>query len=626
MVILSYGIVLKPSDYIGEQLFGAHEVTRVLHQGGTTTLLEATHESSSRERIAVKLLGPEAARDTTAYARASMEAVLVSSLEHPHIAELLGFGELDDQPYVALELLQGEGLDTRLARESRLAPREVARIVGQAGGALAAAHAQGIVHGALKPRYLFLQQADRAHEPPMVKLLGFGIARVSDPLLPGPGSFLSPEQLEPGQQPDPSTDIFALGSIAYLALGGQLSGAEPPLLHELEPGLPPELDAVVRRAMAPDPQQRQEDMGALVEALEQAARLAPPDAQPFADHPTTLLEEPPGGETSPIADSEGRAAARPVNITGPMPAVIPDAAAGVVLRPTHPTGPMPAVIPNAAAGVLRPTHPTGPMPAVTPETSPDAPARAPTGPVLPLSPEADAIQPRRTALAPAQLQLQSNSERIPHATPAHQAVLPADEDEQPTDFISLEQLHEEPLQEAATADGGLEEATTVETLSRVTTREEHPADPADFKKTTVQAPRPAPDAAPFKETAIRAEADAAPFKETAILAEADGGTDFKETAILAEAGGDTDFKETAVLAEAGGETDFKKTTVQAPQEPTTADGADARFKGTLLERVDTEQDPADFKQTTVQAGRRPVSAAFEDAATMEFAEDEPPEE
>ena len=424
-------------DLVGEQVFGPYRVTRVIDDKGASAVLEA---ASGDHKIALRLLGPEASRDITALSLASMEAVVVSALEHPHIARVRGLGELDDgRPFVALELLQGEGLEARLASTGRLPPPQVRRLVEQAGGALQAVHAEGMIHGGLKPRYVFLA---RHGEQEVVKLLGFGICRVADPLIPGPGSFLSPE-LERGEEPDHKTDIFSLGSIAYLALGGAVPGPEPRPISELVPDLPRSLDAVMRRAMAPAREDRYPKVELFVEAFLQAtAGLEPSHRESFLEHSTVLLDE------GPDRVAELPAPSRP---TGPMPLVtapMPVRAThdtGPVARPSLLTGPMPAVPAPARPAldtgpVPRPLQPTGPMPAVPAPLveQPGRPARD------------SAIQPRRTAIAPPLEPEEDEPREVDEVlsraagpgeeAPNEQQVEDADDAEDPTDFIAVDQL------------------------------------------------------------------------------------------------------------------------------------------------------------------------------------------
>lgn len=397
-------------ELIGEQIFGPYAVTRVLEEGGAGLLLEA---ASGDHKIAVQLLGPEASRDVSALSLASMEAVVVSALEHPHIAGLRGFGELDDgRPYVAWELLQGEELGKRLERTMRMPPLEVCRMLEQAGQALQAVHDEGMIHGALKPRYIFFADDPDADDAPTVKLLDFGIGRVNDPQLPGPGSFLSPEQEGEGQKPHRTWDIFSLGSIAYLALAGEVAGQEPRPISELVPELPGALDSVLGQAMARKQEDRYPQVSAFVEAFKEAvASLRPVEAVSFAAHSTVLVDD---------EQLERR------QETGP---VLP------VPRPTHPNGPMPVVPlpgrPTFDTGpVQRPTNPTGPMPTVLPRKT----AIAPPLDSVDLDLGDPDPQPAEEEVV---LQEGRRSSSLFTSAPGE-----PESEEEPTDFISMEQLLE----------------------------------------------------------------------------------------------------------------------------------------------------------------------------------------
>lgn len=457
-------------DLVGERVFGPYTVTRVIDDKGASAVLEAAVEGSPDDRLALRLLGPEASRDQVALSLANMEAVVVASLEHPHIAGVRGFGELDSgRPFLALELLKGEGLEARLARVRTLAPAAVCGLVEQAGGALQAVHDQGMIHGRLRPRYVFL--CDDGKDGDVVKLLGFGVGRVADPLIPGPGSFLSPE-VEAGEEPDATADVFSLGSIAYWALTGELAGADPRPVTELAPDVPGALDPVLQKAMAPQKEDRYPAVSELVQAFTEAVPA------PVEDKPSSMFEE---HATVMVDDAKLAAVPRPA--TGPVP-------------PVRPTGPMPMVT----------------LPPVEPRPARDS-----------------AIQPRRTAVAPPTGDdlppLTIPPDRPDRASSVFDAVRiksaekdPEDETEEATDFISVDQLDpddddddesEEPtlhaitvreFQEADTTESSFEAAATTETatedfkgtvISPEAGEDDEPLsdkDTEDFKATTVAPP------------------------------------------------------------------------------------------------------------------------------------------
>lgn len=534
-------------DLIGEQIFGPYAVTRVLEEGGAGLLLEAVHAAAAEDKIAVQLLGPEASRDATVVARACMEATVVSALDHPHIANLLGFGELDDgRPYVAWELLQGEELGQRLERTTRMPPLEVRRMLQQAGQALQAVHDEGMIHGALKPRYIFLAQDPRADDAQVVKLLDFGIGRVNDPQIPGPGSFLSPEQEKGGQdsKPDRAWDIFSLGSIAYLALAGEVAGRQPRPVSELVPKLPCELDGVLLRAMAPSKEDRYPQVSEFVEAFARAvASLEPVEQVSFTDHSTVLVDDeqlerrPKTGPVRPVL--------RPPHPTGPMPVVPlpgrPTYDTGPVQRPAHPTGPVPAVPlpgrPTFETGpVQRPAHPTGPMPAVLPRQTAIAPPLAPQDPDPPPAEEEVVVQDR------------PRSSSVFISAPGE-----PETEEEPTDFISMEQLLEGD-EDAEENEENEEEEATIRAIDLDVLKELWTADNAAVDRATTM------------EAATTAETGAAGFSET-VTEENPAGFEQAATSLL-EAG------DTAELPEAADPASVRPTRTSEFEEAATTEFSD----------------------------------------------------
>lgn len=224
-------------------------------------------------------------------ARFEREARLLGALDSPYVVRQIAHGK-DDQgrPFLALEWLEGQDLSQW--RKSGVLPRRlVVEIVRQAALGLAAVHDVGIVHRDVKPSNFFLLQTPAG---PRVKLIDLGIARgagentlTENGLTLGTPAYMSPEQAG-GGQPSESSDIFSLGVVLFELLAGQkpyrgddlvalamkIVLQDPPRLRDLVPGAPPELDALVARAMAKAPEDRCASATALAEAL---GRLPVPD-------------------------------------------------------------------------------------------------------------------------------------------------------------------------------------------------------------------------------------------------------------------------------------------------------------------------------------------------------------
>jgi serine/threonine-protein kinase len=214
-------------------------------------------------------------------------------VEHENLVRLLDFGfTADGRAFYAMELLEGETLDRRLARGEVLDWREAARIGVQAAAALAAAHAAGVVHRDIKPANLFLTSDGT------LKLLDFGIAKVTRDLdeaarhgealsVVGTPEYMAPEQARGGESDDRS-DLYALGAVLYELVTGRLPFDAPStvlLLHEKtttkpeaprvrapQRGIPTMLDKTISRALEPSSDDRFQNAEDMREALDAALR------------------------------------------------------------------------------------------------------------------------------------------------------------------------------------------------------------------------------------------------------------------------------------------------------------------------------------------------------------------
>jgi serine/threonine-protein kinase len=228
--------------------------------------------------VAIKVLRADRSRDAKEVRRFYKEARAAAAIGHPNICEVHDLGGLEDgSPYLVMERLVGETLAVRLARQTVLEFDDAIDILIQVLSALAAAHEKGIVHRDIKPENIFL--AERIGCPPFVKVLDFGISKVTAPLHGDPGdetrltnpgmvmgtpSYMSLEHARGDRNLDARVDVYACGVILYEALTGrrpffgrdlptlllQIVSTSPPLASELRPGLPPAVDAVLERALA----------------------------------------------------------------------------------------------------------------------------------------------------------------------------------------------------------------------------------------------------------------------------------------------------------------------------------------------------------------------------------------
>jgi serine/threonine protein kinase/WD40 repeat protein len=286
----------------------------------------AEHGSSGR-RVALKLLQPGIGSHPESVARFLAEAVVVNRIGHPHIVEVIEAGRTEQgEPYLAMELLEGETLGARLGRRGRLPFGQVVGIVDQVADALAASHRQGIVHRDLKPENVFLIERQGATD--YVKVVDFGIAklaldrdgptvvRTESGVMVGTPYYAAPEQIRSDRTIDGRADIYALGVVIFQLLSGQLpftGSAVAVLVHHLStplpaletgrlPGaIPAGLNAVLQRATAKDREARYRSMDELKAALHELAAAAITDglAVPATAMVATATVPPP--EVSPAA-------------------------------------------------------------------------------------------------------------------------------------------------------------------------------------------------------------------------------------------------------------------------------------------------------------------------------------
>ncbi|MBX3207967.1 MAG: serine/threonine protein kinase, partial [Labilithrix sp.] len=315
----------------GTVLAGKVRVERFVGQGSMGVVYEAV-DLAHRRRVAVKLMAPERAQDPDARKRFLREARAASSLSSEHVTRLFDVGELfDGTPFLVMEFLVGVTLEQALLRDGPPQTDVALDWVLQALDGVAEAHRAGFVHRDLKPENLFL--CERPGEPPVVKVLDFGtvkdltskatkLTRTGSTM--GSPAYMPPEQVR-ADEIDQRADVWAMGVTLYELLSGQLPflGAsvmqtlaailrdDPIPLRAHCPDAPPELDAIVMRALSKDPALRYPSANELLAALASVRAQMPrttrvtktvnmgrnlhiPRPDEFAD--TTEMEGLPGGD------------------------------------------------------------------------------------------------------------------------------------------------------------------------------------------------------------------------------------------------------------------------------------------------------------------------------------------
>jgi serine/threonine protein kinase len=295
----------RAGDILGQKyLLGS-----VLGEGGMGVVFEAVH-LKLRQRVAVKLLHPQAIAMPDAVARFEREARATGRTRSPHVAHVLDVDTTDDGlPYLVMELLEGRDLEAELRDRGALPIAEAVDYALQACAAMSAAHAAGVVHRDLKPANLFLcEQVSREHAGRrVVKVLDFGISKVDHDArdasdtqarsAEGTPIYMSPEQVRSSEDVDGRSDIWSLGVMLFEMLAGAppflgtttaaiaaIVADATPSLRALHPHVPVELERVIVRALAKRPEDRFASVDAFATALSPFAS-AEGLAGPFAYRP-----------------------------------------------------------------------------------------------------------------------------------------------------------------------------------------------------------------------------------------------------------------------------------------------------------------------------------------------------
>lgn len=260
---------LPPGTCIGDRyLLGP-----ILGRGGSSVVYEAVDQQTGAS-VAAKVLDPEPEHRFTERERLFREARITAGLDHPGIVDVLDAGPLPDgRAFLVMERLLGHTLAQRLDGCFWMPLEEAVPIATALLSALDAAHRVGVIHRDVKPANVFLLQSGA------VKLIDFGIGRdLGDPasrvtapdVVVGTLGYMAPEQLF-GEDPNASTDVYALGATLYEALAGRLPHGDigndmhsvfaamaraPAPLAELRPALPEPLASGVMKALSKSPRDR----------------------------------------------------------------------------------------------------------------------------------------------------------------------------------------------------------------------------------------------------------------------------------------------------------------------------------------------------------------------------------
>jgi WD40 repeat protein/serine/threonine protein kinase len=335
----------EQSDEIGR--LGEYRVLEVLGSGGMGIVFRAEDTKLNRQ-VALKVMRPDLAETIKAKKRFLNEARAIAAIEHDHIVSIYQVGEESEVPFIAMQYLHGESLQSRLNREEKLASLDVVRIGREIADGLAAAHERGLIHRDIKPSNIWLQEKQVSHftrdesEFPQsshrfsfrCKILDFGLV-CSDGndggltlcgVVLGTPMYMSPEQAR-GKSIDHRCDLFSLGSVLYRVATGQpafsganmtstllaVAKADPTPVSVLAPDLPPKLGKLIMKLLAKNRNDRPASAAEVVRTLSDIEReLATQNAPDASALKPSVDAAPPQVEPSEInvAENENRSTPR----------------------------------------------------------------------------------------------------------------------------------------------------------------------------------------------------------------------------------------------------------------------------------------------------------------------------
>ncbi len=371
-------------ELIGQQL-DEYRLEALLGQGGMARVYRGLDVRLNRP-VAIKVIDTPFRADSDYVRRFEREAQMIAQLDHPHIVTVYRFGEANGLLYLAIQCIEGDSLDLLLAayQESGdfISPEEASRIVREVCLALDYAHEEGIIHRDVKPANIMLDKKGRA------VLTDFGLALLTEMGTRGEtfGSpnYIAPEQAISSANVVPQSDIYAVGVILYEMFTGQLPFAsgdplEVAMLHmtepprpprELRPDISPELEAVILKALAKEPEERYPSGAALADALDEALQLKPA-AEAAAGAEAASSPEPVEEGASLPVKAASPASPEPVKETASLPVVQDSASSPEPVEAEKAANPLPPIPAAVAASDSQPDQSSVTPGPVSPEAEAD---------------------------------------------------------------------------------------------------------------------------------------------------------------------------------------------------------------------------------------------------------------
>ncbi len=265
-----------------------YQLVSELGRGGMGVVYKA-YEPALERYVAIKELSSSLSHDPDLVQRFIREARAMAALNDPHIIQIHFIGQDGEQPYFAMEFVDGESLSSLLEREGPLKTADALKICQQAARGLASAHTQGVIHRDIKPSNLMLNKRDQ------LKIADFGIAFTQKDFskkltatgdVVGTPGYLSPEVCL-GNPVDARSDLFALGIVLYEMLSGQIPFNDPsplklmlsvvesevPDIRKLNQSIDPETVTILNKLLAKNPEDRFQSADQLLSAIAKHAEI-----------------------------------------------------------------------------------------------------------------------------------------------------------------------------------------------------------------------------------------------------------------------------------------------------------------------------------------------------------------
>jgi eukaryotic-like serine/threonine-protein kinase len=266
----------------GSQAYGAYDVVAKIAEGGMGSVYKGRHRLTG-ELVAIKVLSPQMAKNQVLRRRLEQEYNAAHALNHPNIVRAIDFSDQGTLPFLVMEFVEGESLGQRIEDHGKIEENEAIEIITQVAHGLQKAHREGLIHRDVKPDNVLvtLDGVAKLTDLGLVKELeaDLNLTRTGRGL--GTPHFTSPEQFRNAKKADFRCDIYSLGATLYMMVTGELpfKGCGPvdcwmkkvnndlPAPRDLVPILSDRIDWAIRRAMSPEPQQRQASCREFIEDL-----------------------------------------------------------------------------------------------------------------------------------------------------------------------------------------------------------------------------------------------------------------------------------------------------------------------------------------------------------------------